>query len=137
MGTIYRNGIPYVGTEAASQVHYDNTESGMSSTSVQDAIDELNNSLLPLLTTPLLRWRGNISNANSAWRSGIYGTSTSTVGANDYGVLIVISNADRSFDGQTWYFQILITTGGTIKLRQSINQTSSDGWTTWRTVSMS
>lgn len=41
MGTIYRNGIPYVGTEAASQVHYDSTESGISSTSVQGAIDEL------------------------------------------------------------------------------------------------
>ena len=82
MGTLYRNGIPYVGsggaggvevTQAeydalptsekmngsiyfitdgsvsyptASQMRYDNTESGIPSTSVQGAIDELNNGLM-------------------------------------------------------------------------------------------
>ena len=45
MGTLYRNGVPYIGggsgSEEASQIHYDNTKSGIPSTSVQGAIDEL------------------------------------------------------------------------------------------------
>ncbi len=45
MGTIYRNGKPFIGSASASNVSYDNSRSGLSATNIQAAVDEVNNGL--------------------------------------------------------------------------------------------
>ena len=46
MGKIIRNGIEYGGTyDSATSVNYDNSVSGLNARTVQEGIDELNNSL--------------------------------------------------------------------------------------------
>ncbi len=43
MGLIYKNGVAYGGsTNNASLINYNNTDSGLSSTNLQDAVDEIN-----------------------------------------------------------------------------------------------
>lgn len=42
MGTIYRNGKPFIGSTSASNVSYDNSSSGLSAANVQAAMDEVN-----------------------------------------------------------------------------------------------
>jgi len=74
MGTLYRNGVPYIGggsgSEEASQIHYDNTKSGIPSTSVQGAIDELNDDLTSLDSTTIETFDGatavNVASGNPA-----------------------------------------------------------------------
>jgi hypothetical protein len=50
MGKIINDGIPYGGSGAskASSLKYDNTTSGLGSTNVQGAIDEVNNNVTEL-----------------------------------------------------------------------------------------
>ena len=87
MGTLYRNGVPYIGggsgSEEASQIHYDNTKSGIPSTSVQGAIDELNDDLTSLDSTTIETFDGATA-VNAAL--GNPATISDATGGNAVGV---------------------------------------------------
>lgn len=59
-------------------------------------------------------------------QTGIYGTSTDTTGATDYGLIATFKapNAD-------WIWQMWFTTSNHLYVRQNIN---SGGYTAWKTI---
>ena len=72
MGKIMKDGIQYGvgGIQKAEGITYDNTDSGMTATNVQGALDELNTGVANLEDNPVILWksstRSNISHATGA-----------------------------------------------------------------------
>jgi len=72
MGKIMKDGIQYGvgGIQKAEGITYDNTDSGMTATNVQGALDELNTGVTNLEDNPVILWksstRSNISHATGA-----------------------------------------------------------------------
>lgn len=87
-------------------------------------------------TNEFFKIRGYATNANWEILPGVCRTTTSTVDAADYGVLLVIGTS-TVFTGSDWYFQVWFKTNGLIHVRRSINATGGGGWTAWETISKS
>lgn len=76
------------------------------------------------------------NNANWAILTGIYNTSPSTVGAPDYGVLIVFAAPypTAGFNGKNWIHQLWLTNNNVVQHRFSINATDGGSWGAWTTL---
>lgn len=76
------------------------------------------------------------NNANWAVLTGIYNTNPSTVGAPDYGVLIVFAAPypTAGFNGKNWIHQLWLTNNNVVQHRFSINATDGDSWGAWTTL---
>ena len=73
------------------------------------------------------------NNANWAILTGIYNTSPSTVGAPDYGILIVFAAPypTAGFNGKNWIHQLWFTNNNIVQHRYSVNKTDGSGWSSW------
>ena len=78
-------------------------------------------------------------NANNNVYPGLYYSTTDTLNAKEYGVILVVSSAGGGLTGSNWIYQIWLQTNGKIKIRYSINaKSSTDGnWTSWRDIGTS
>lgn len=76
------------------------------------------------------------NNANWAILTGIYNTSPSTVGAPDYGVLIVFTAPypTAGFNGKNWIHQLWLTNNNVVQHRFSVNATDGGSWSAWTTL---
>lgn len=104
-------------------------------------ITALNNSLANKLNTldEIFRSFGTSdysNNVNWACLTGIYNTSPSTVGAPDYGVLIVFAAPypTAGFNGKNWIHQLWLTNNNVVQHRYSVNKTDGSGWSSWTTL---
>lgn len=75
-------------------------------------------------------------NANWACFTGLYRTAPNTVGAQDYGVLIVFAAPYPSagFNGKNWIHQLWFTNNNIVQHRFSVNKTDGSGWSAWTTL---
>lgn len=76
------------------------------------------------------------NSANWAVLTGIYNTIPSTVGAPDYGVLIVFAAPypTAGFNGMNWIHQLWFTNNNIVRHRFSVNKTDGSGWSEWTTL---
>ena len=91
MGTIYRNGKPFIGSASASNVSYDNSSSGLSAANVQAAVDEVNSGLTKLGYTKRITVTVE-ETANAPL--GYYGTTDITSDVNSYGAVLAVWASD-------------------------------------------
>lgn len=73
------------------------------------------------------------NNANWACYTGIYTTNPNTVGAPDYGVLVVFAMPYplAGFNGKNWIHQLWFSNNNFVEHRFSVNKKDGTGWSEW------
>ncbi len=112
-----------------NSTYLDSTSIVHNKTSLSSILNTYNN-------RKILEYKSSTSkDFNSFYTPGIYGVAgiyTNAPTSNTiYGVLVVLTNDGRTWqktDNSSWLWQIFITTGGSVYLRNGINSTTPESW---------